>query len=376
MKLALIRQRYTPFGGAERFLERALATLGDDGMEVTVIAREWPGDASTSFRRILVHPFSFGRAWRDAAFARAACQEVARGGFDLVQSHERLHCCDIFRAGDGVHREWLAQRARQRGGVTQLLDRLSPFHRRILAAERALFSSPRLKAVICNSRMVRDEIARHYGVDESRLVVIRNAVDGSQFHPGLRGLHRDRVREQMNLSDTQPVFLFVGSGFERKGVDLLLDVWSQINATLLVVGHDRDLAGYSRHAQALRGRVRFLGPREDVRPWYGAADAFVLPTLYDPLPNAALEALACGLPVLTSRKCGAAEVIQPGVTGEVADALDRPAWVEVLQAWSDPARCKAAAIHARQSVQHLTPESMQIEMRALYARYLMRPDNR
>ncbi|MDO9224766.1 MAG: glycosyltransferase family 4 protein [Pseudomonadota bacterium] len=370
MKLALVRQRYTPFGGAERFLERALAALGRDDLEVTVIASDWPGAAETAYRRILVRPFSLGRTWRDAAFARAACHVVASGGFDLVQSHERLPCCDIFRAGDGVHREWLIQRARRRSGAATLLDQASPFHRRILAAERTLFASPRLKAVICNSHMVRDEIVRHYGVAEARLTVIRNAVDGGVFHPGLRDRYRADVRQQLNLSDDHPLFLFVGSGFERKGVDLLLDLWPEVDATLLVVGRDRDLTGYRRRARGLRGRVRFIGPQEDVCPWYGAADAFVLPTLYDPLPNAALEALACGLPVLTSRKCGAAELIRPGVNGDVADALDRAAWLALLKTWRDLARCRAAASHATQAVHHLTPESMQIELRDLYARLL------
>lgn len=368
MKLALIRQRYTPFGGAERFLERALTALGGDGLEVTVIARDWPGDAQIPFKRLLVRPFSVGRAWRDAAFARAACREVARGGFDLVQSHERLPCCDIYRAGDGVHREWLIQRARRRGRLSSLLDRASPFHRRILAAERALFTSARLRAVICNSHMVRDEIVRHYGMAEARLPVIRNAVDSSQFHPGLRDAHRAEMRRLLSLDDSQPVFLCVGSGFERKGVDLLLEIWPQVAATLIVVGRDRDLAGYRKRAEG--SRVRFVGPQEDVRPWYGIADAFVLPTLYDPLPNAALEALACGLPVLTSTKCGAAELIRPGVNGDVADALDRPAWIAMLNAWRDPARCRVAAPNACQSVQHLTPDAMQTELHDLYARLL------
>jgi UDP-glucose:(heptosyl)LPS alpha-1,3-glucosyltransferase len=58
-----------------------------------------------------------------------------------------------------------------------------------------------------------------------------------------------------------------------------------------------------------------------VGPWYGAADAFVLATLYDPFPNAALEAMACGLPVVTTRQCGTAEIIEEGVSGFVVDAL-------------------------------------------------------
>lgn len=370
MKLAIIRQRYTPFGGAERFLERALAALGRADLDITVIARDWPAGAASAYQRVLLRPFALGRTWRDAAFARAACKEVARGGYALVQSHERLPCCDLFRAGDGVHREWLLQRGRRRAGPSRFLAALSPFHRRLLAAERTLFASPRLKAIICNSRMVRDEIIQHYGVADDRLVVIPNAVDGEYFHPRLRAQHRASVRRELGIAETRPLFLCVGSGFERKGVDLLLDIWPRIDADLLVIGHDRRLAAYRQRAEALAGKVRLLGAQQDVRPWLGAADVFVLPTLYDPLPNAALEALACGLPVLTSRKSGAAEWLTPGINGDVADALDRAAWQAMVETWRDQARARTAADAARAAVAGLTPEAMQDAYGALYARVL------
>lgn len=370
MKLAVIRQRYTPFGGAERFLERALSTLGRDDLDVTVIARDWPEGAQADYRRVLLKPFSIGRAWRDGAFARAACREVARGDYDLVQSHERLACCDLFRAGDGVHREWLTQRGRRRGCLSRLLDHGSPFHHRILAAEHAMFASSRLKAIVCNSRMVRDEIVRHYGVAAERLVVIPNAVDSSYFHPGLREQYRASTRRELGLDDARPLYLCVGSGFERKGVDLLLDVWPDMDAALVVVGHDRHMDHYRRRAAKLAGKIWLVGARQDVRPWLGAADVFVLPTLYDPLPNAALEALASGLPVLTSTKSGAAEWIKPGISGDLADAIDPDAWLTILKAWRDPTRARAASYEARAAVAELTPDTMQRAFAELYARLL------
>ncbi len=373
VKLAIIRQRYTPFGGAERFLERVLANLGDDDLEVTMIAREWPAGVTSPYRRVLLEPFAIGRAWRDAAFSRAACREVATGGYDLVQSHERLPCCDIFRAGDGVHREWLAQRARRRGELARLGDAVSLFHRRLLTAERKLYTSPRLRAVICNSRMVRDEIIGHYGVDANLLHVIPNGIDGTLFHPDLRR-HRAETRQGLGIPEDAPLFLFVGSGFERKGVDLLLELWPRVDAAahLVVVGRDSRLERYRRRAAAagLTERVHFTGPQKEVSPWYGAADVFVLPTLYDPQPNAALEALSCGLPLLTSSKCGAAELVSPGINGEVMDALDQAAWLTALQAWSNPARARAAADTAREAVTRLTPEALQRAYQDLYAHLL------
>ena len=374
MKLAVIRQRYTPYGGAERFLERALSALGSGDLDITVIAREWPQDMQSAYQCLLLKSFHIGRSWRDAAFAHAACRAVAAGNYDLVQSHERLSCCDIYRAGDGVHLEWLIQRARHRGFPAMLSDRLSLFHRRILAAERDMFSSPRLKAVICNSRMVKDEIVQHFGVAETRLHVIRNAVDSTLFNPDLRGQFRDSMRQRLGIGADRNVFLMVGSGFERKGVDLLLKVWPELDSrsVLVVVGHDRHLDRYRARlgSRGLAGRCFLVGPQQDVRPWYGTADAFVLPTLYDPCPNAALEALACGLPVLTSSKSGAAELITPGKNGDVCDAHDHAGWLRLLQKWSDAERCRLALPSARQAIEAYSQDAMQNLFQSLYASVL------
>src|SRR5512142_1364242 len=102
MRLAVIRQRYTPFGGAERFLESALASLIAHGVAVTLYTREWRGGGPEGVEPKIVDPFHVGGLWRDAGFARAVCKSLATAHADLVQSHERLACCDVFRAGDGV----------------------------------------------------------------------------------------------------------------------------------------------------------------------------------------------------------------------------------------------------------------------------------
>ena len=107
MKIAIVRQRYNPFGGAERFVERALGALAAEGAEVSLITRNWDGAPREGFRQITCDPpysrLFGGRAARDRSFAAAAQREMARGGFDITQSHERIPGCMIFRAGDGVH---------------------------------------------------------------------------------------------------------------------------------------------------------------------------------------------------------------------------------------------------------------------------------
>ncbi|HXE38982.1 MAG TPA: glycosyltransferase family 4 protein, partial [Azonexus sp.] len=162
MKIAIVRQRYNPYGGAERFVERALGALAAEGAEVSLITRSWDGAPREGFRQITCDPkysrLLGGRAARDRSFAGCAQAEMSRGGFDITQSHERIPGCMIFRAGDGVHAAWLAHRARVLSPLQRLAQAVSPYHRYVVGAERAMFGHPALKAVICNSQMVADEI--------------------------------------------------------------------------------------------------------------------------------------------------------------------------------------------------------------------------
>ena len=169
LKLAIVRQRYNAFGGAERFIARALPALERAGAEVTLIARQAEGWGA---RRVLrVDPFHIGKVWRDWSFARAARSAWRREGFDVVQSHERIPGCDVYRAGDGVHRRWLELRARVAGMIERLGMAISPYHRYVCAAERRLFEHPRLRAVICNSQMVANEIRRAFRIDAGKRAV-------------------------------------------------------------------------------------------------------------------------------------------------------------------------------------------------------------
>jgi len=372
MRIAIVRQRYNPFGGAERFVSRALEALAAQGAQVTVVAREWESDARGEVLK--VDPFYAGRLWRDWGFARAVCARLATESFDLVQSHERLACCDVYRAGDGVHRQWLENRARGEGALARLATRLSPYHRYVLGAERRLFASPRLRAVICNSRMVRDEIQRHFGTPKEKLHVVYSGVDLDAFVPELRLEHRARLRAELGIPDDAMVYLHVGSGFARKGVATLLAALARLedrNARLLVVGKDRaEPALRAAAAQpGIGNRVHFAGGQTDVRPFYGAADCFVLATLYDPFPNAALEALSSGLPIVVSRQSGAAELVREGVNGHVVDALDAEALAAAMAAIAKRGPMEMSE-DARASVLDLGLDAMAERLVALYRRLL------
>jgi UDP-glucose:(heptosyl)LPS alpha-1,3-glucosyltransferase len=376
MKIALVRQRYNPYGGAERFVERAMAALAAQNVEMTLLARAWLGAAELAreVRLIRCDPFYIGRVWRDWGFARSVCATLESNAFDLVQSHERIACCDVYRAGDGVHRQWLANRSRSVGLLERIALALSPYHLYTKAAEKRMFESPTLRAVICNSNMVKEEVRRHFGLGEDKLHVIYNGVDLAAFNPALRGDWRARKRAEFGISDSAMVFLFVGSGFARKGVPQLLRAMTGVRgAHLIVVGEDRELAPMQSAAgdMKLADRVQFVGAQKDVKPWYGMADCFVLPTLYDPFPNAALEAMACGLPLITTMQCGAAEFVESGVEGYICrDALDVVELARCLNLAAAPGQALRMGAAARRRVEPYGLEAMALKLTELYARLI------
>lgn len=380
-RIAIVRGAFNAAGGAERFVQRIAAALAARGVELTLVARNWPQSGQdglpASVRLLRIAPFHIGRAWREAAFARAVRSAAEREGFDLVQSHERIPGLAIYRAGDGVHRQWLALRRRQQGAWRVVAERLSAGHRRVLRAERAMFTHPALRCVVCNSEMVRQEIIRHYGVDPDKLVVIRNGLDLRRFRPPTPAEH-EAARAGLGWPQDKTVFLFVGSGFERKGVAVALRALAhgtlRQQALLVVVGHDKHLARYQALAQSLgvAEAVRFEGPREDVVPYYHAADAFVLPTLYDPQSNAMLEAMGCGLPVITSHGCGAAELLAAD-SGHVVDALDDTALAAAMTDLLDRAHGRRLGARGREAIEPYTLDRMTDDYLALYARLMRSP---
>jgi UDP-glucose:(heptosyl)LPS alpha-1,3-glucosyltransferase len=367
-KIAFVRQQFSQFGGAELILDRTIAALAERGVKVALIARDWEPRADVSFIRC--DSSRFPRFLRDSRFAKAACAIVQANEPLLVQSHERIECCDIFRAGDGVHAAYLAHRARGMSGIARFFQNISLYHRSVLALERRMFASPRLKAVIVNSKMVADEIVAHFGFPVERIHHIPNGIDLSRFAPREMQAARAAMRGELGIDADRKVLVFVGSGYERKGLAQSIEALarSKSDAILLVIGHDRRPARFAAIAGrfGVSGRVRFLGSQPNVTPYYAAADAMILPSLYDPFPSTALEGLASGLPVVTSESCGARDIareLDPGLVRDAYDIEGLAAAVDIALALggkSDTwARCRAI-------VERFRMEPMIERMLALY----------
>jgi UDP-glucose:(heptosyl)LPS alpha-1,3-glucosyltransferase len=324
-RIIFVRRQFAPFGGAELILTRTLAALAARGIKVSVLAHTWP-TPETGIEFIHCDPPWAPRALRETAFASAACKRLRHERDALVQAHERVPCCDIFRAGDGVHAAYLEQRRRFENPWGRAVLKLSAFHNAILRLERRVFASARLQAVIVNSAMVADEIVRHFGFSRERIHLVPNGIDLARFRPDARAEHRTALRKRLATAPDKPVALLVGSGYARKGLAAAIEALarSRSGAELWVVGRDKRPERFAQLAERMGvgPSLKLLGPQPDPLPYYAAADVLILPSVYDPFPSTVLEALATGLPVVTSTGCGARDAarrLDPGLVGDASD---------------------------------------------------------
>ncbi|MCC7039404.1 MAG: glycosyltransferase family 4 protein [Burkholderiales bacterium] len=373
MRLAIIRQRYDPEGAAERFLEGALEALLERNVAITLYTRAWPATKLQLIEPAIVDPFHVGALWRDAGFARAVARSVAGAGANLVQSHELVLTCDVYRPDDGLHVTWLEQSLRDATLPARWRAALSPRQRYALAMERKLFASPWLRMVLCPSPLVRDEIEARFQFPHDRLRVLRNAVDTDRFQPALAA-QRAPVRERHAIATDAPVFVLVGSGFRRKGARTALAALAKLQppAHLIVVGSDPNVGEFERAARAcgVGERVTFAGYQADVAPYLGAADAFVLPAPYDPSADATMEAMARGLPVVTSTRSGAADLVLAHDAGITCPADDADAFAAAMRTLLDASTRQAMGERARDAVLPYAPAATTLALVLVYKELL------
>jgi UDP-glucose:(heptosyl)LPS alpha-1,3-glucosyltransferase len=338
VRLAFIKKRFSLHGGAERYLQTLVECLKESGHEIHIFAHEWTAGEDVVFHRVPVVPL--GSMVSTLTFNLNVKRAIAScAAPDCVISFERTTCQDVYRAGDGCHREWLSLRRSVEPWWKRASFRINPLHLTLLSIEKKLFRDTRL--IIANSHMVKKQIMKYYGLNEERIEVVYNGVDLARFSPDNRQRWREQMRGRLSIPEETKVLLFVGSGFERKGLSTLLAALAVLKKSrkdlfadmrLVVVGKgDQAKFGALATAIGIRDVVIFEGPQANIERYYASADAFVLPTLYDPFSNATLEAMASGLPAVTTAQNGASEIIEDGVDGFIMkDAFDYAGLAEKL----------------------------------------------
>lgn len=322
MKIALVMKDYDEGkGGAERYLVAMAQQLAGHGISVDLIVNKCKGNSPEGIGVRKVKAITRSSVLRPWSFNRAVQQFLKSNSYDLVYGLTQIYPQDVYRAGGGLEHEWL--RIRYPKWWQQIFNRLRPKIALRLYMENQIFKAGNFKKIITNSLLCKYQILGRYQIAPEDIVVVYNGLNRKEFSLEVKELYRERIRKELGISSEDKVILFVSNNWKRKGLRELLAALAEINdpaLRLLVLGrgNKNKFGSFCRKLQ-ISSRVIFAGVTD--RPWeyYGAGDLLVLPTYYDPCANVCLEALACGLPVVTTRMNGASELIQTGLNGWIVE---------------------------------------------------------
>lgn len=379
MKIAFAIEHFNPRqGGAERYAWGLARWLVERGHSLDVYTMTRP-DALTG--EVVVHVLkipSRPRWKKPARFAAALTQALHDAHYDVVHGFNHARPCDVLRLGGGVHLAFEEYNALSAGSAAgrfgrALSYRLLPWYRALRANERHQFHDPR-RHFIAISQRVADDMARFYPSSKGRIHVIRNGVDLAEFHPDRLAALRSAARARLNLPNGTLGLLFAANNFRLKGLpDLIralpLAVERGLPPTrLLIVGRGR-IRAFQNTARrpTVQEWITFCGPADNLLEYYAASDVLLHPTYYDACSNVCLEAMASGLPVLTSTNNGASEVMEdgkgcvlvtmPATPDELADAILRV---------TDPRFLAAAGPQQVKQAQKIPQEENYREVERLY----------
>ena len=363
-------------GGAERYLVALCTRMVDNGFEVHVYAEHWDEEnPRIYYHRIKTIPFP--KSLRLLSFAMRATKEMKQGNYDLTMGVGNTLEADVLQPHGGVHWAWFWRSLRVYDSpflwTIKFLGRiLSPKQWINGWIEDAPYKRKNFSKVIAISDMVKQDIICWYGISEDRIDVIYNGVDIECFHPRNRQ-YREEIRKRYGIGN-EFVILFVSNNFKMKGLGYLIKALAKIKKEnhppfkLLILGRDRQNP-YLRLAKKLGilEEVIFVGSTNEPEKYYGAADLLVHPTFYDACSLTVLEALASGLPVITTSSAGASGIINLREAGFViSDPRNDKMLAQQIVFFSDPKVREKAWITARSLAEHYSLDKNWSRMRDIF----------
>ncbi len=350
-------------GGAETSVLQMAAALRDLGVDVTLVAAVTKGATDRAgmvelpVRVLNCAPSGRTRAARVSSFLHDAAELCRRERFDVVHAAAPIWSADVYQPRGGTYRETIERSlaASAAGGLARAVRRaarrLNRRQRTLLEAERALLMRERPPVVAAVSEYVKRQAIDGYGLPAERVRVVFNGVSIDPLSRGDAAGERATLRSRFGAAFDAPVVLFVAHNFKLKGLRQLIRAAALRHGPawhLWVAGRDKPKP-YQRAAERLgvAPRVRFIGADVPMRSLFAAADLLAHPTFYDPCSRVVLEALACGLPVVTTRWNGAAEAMRPEVHGHIVESPRHlPALATAIERCLSPELRRACAADA------------------------------
>jgi UDP-glucose:(heptosyl)LPS alpha-1,3-glucosyltransferase len=337
-------------GGCETYIASLARRMAADGHAVHLYACRWDEaalPANIHYHAVALPPCPrFLRPW----YFSSACRKALQGaGHQVTVGFDKICGMDVLYPQGGLYvasarQNLVKYSGKCMRGLVWLLKALDPAHRSFMALERRQYQSEPRPLVVAISDMVFRHFQEYYQLPAADVRLVRLATDADRFEECDRPRRRLEWRQAWGLEPGDTVALFAGLNYRLKGLEPLLHALKLIpprQSLRLLVAGSSEASEFQRLARRLgvEDRVRFLGYCSDMRNCYFAADFLVHPTFYDPCSHVVLEAMACGLPVITSRYNGASELLHPPREGYVLDDPHdhaRLAWA--LSQLLDPAR--------------------------------------
>jgi len=373
MNIGVVIECFNPRrGGAEQWTWQFVQRLLARGHQVHVVSQQFAEEAQEL--PIVVH--TLGRIRGRVRLAEAVEAELGRLSLDVIHDMGVGWRCHLFHSHDGSRFAQWEQKSRRlptwarpwKRALTRVLPRYREF-RRLMARQFANTNS----LVLALSQMVARDYEHYHHVPRERIRLVYNGVDIERFSPDHRAAHRQQTRARLGVGDDEVLFLFVGHDFARKGLATAIRALGHLRADrrpvrMAVVG-GKPLSPYVRLAArcGVRSEVAFAGSVADPIPFYAAADAYVLPTFYDPCSLGVLEAAASGLPCITTPFNGAGELLTDGCDGYLlADPADDYGLAVPMQWLLDPVLRHRMGEAARQLALQHTLERNCDQIEAIY----------
>ncbi|GFM35904.1 glycosyl transferase [Desulfovibrio psychrotolerans] len=327
--VALFVKTFSRYGGVEQFCYRFTEYLKQRGYPVTVFCGEDMSDeAQAGHPRPEVTTVGM---WRPGRFLKhfSLYQKMGRRLAHLPPEtvsfcFGNFAGCSIYRSGgphvDFMRRSLRAQRSPLRRLGKALSRAFSPVNWLLPMLDVSIYSHPRTRCILAISEKVREAAETAFPGTRGKVVVIPNGVDTSRFNPARLEELREQARIWYSLREGQKAVGFCSTNFELKGLDRLIKALPLLPQEYVVIAAGgRNHAKYIEYARKLKvhERIFFPGKVEDMPKFYAALDVFCHPSFYDTFGSVVAEALAMGVPAVTTRDVGACDLITNGVNGVV-----------------------------------------------------------
>ena len=380
MKVALVAEWLDAWrGGAETSTQQFIHQLMDQGVELHLFTRSRLSPTA-DLRVHSINSAAMTRTRQSIAFIHRVDRHLAAENFDIVHAITPCRRANIYQPRGGtvaetIERNIATRSSRSARSMKRLTARLNLRQRYLLALERSMLTDPDGPIVVALSDYVVRQLQRHYDAPPARIRKIFNGVSPDLTPPDARGRDREEIRREYGLSDDALVTLTVAHNFRLKGVHRWMQALSLLrlrgvrDLKALVIGRGESPA-WHRLARRLRlgDALIFVGQTDRVEKFYHAGDLLVHPTYYDPCSRVVLEAMSRGLPCITTKWDGAAELITDGRSGFVLDdPADTTTLARRVELLRDEDRRREMGQAARADADDVTMARHSKQMTALYA---------